>query len=266
MASYVAYDTSIQNKVVDIFKKHIQTYFASTLGLETDIINILKALVLLESSYNPDALFIKAAYTVSPNQAGYDYLNSSAAISILQTGNTTQKAYLAQGIDAIGPMQVLGLNIIKGGSLKTGKCEVERLRPDLISTLVVNPGETPYNILLGISNLDKSLLAGLVMLEGKYKAVVQFPDGFGFNSDKNKLRFKTKISAAVGAYLGTIGADKNGVTAEKYAATITNGSYYIAANKGTGIPIGSSKISVASNAGPSTNGSNQSKISSAGCG
>lgn len=116
-------------------------------------------------------------------------------------------------------MQVVGWNFVRGAS-STGQCEIERLRPDLASILVLNPGVDLIAAYIGEANLNKALLAGLVVLEGKYKAAQANGEGFSLNGDPYKRIFTSKIAAAVAAYLGLGKSDALGTTPETYARSI----------------------------------------------
>jgi hypothetical protein len=258
----VGLDVSRVSKIRDIVKSLVGSHFSSTLGRETDVVNIINALVLQESSFNVNS--IGAANSTSKGTAGYSYKTSSAIAAKYTSGNSTERANLDKGVRAVGLMQVVGWNLIKGGA-PNGVCELERIRPDLSSTLVVNPGEDIYTAILGEPNMSKAILAGLIVLEGKYKATFANGSGFSVKGDPAKRTFSSRISGAVAAYLGLGKSDVNGTTPESYSDSIVGGKVYAEANGGNPIKISDSKIVIASSNGPSTNGSNQSPIGSAGC-
>jgi hypothetical protein len=257
-----ALDVSRVSKVRDTIKTLIDSHFASTLGREIDVVNIVSALVQKESSFNVNST--GKLVSATPGSLGYKYLRSSAISAKYATANPTETANLDKGRVAIGLMQIMGWNIIKGGS-PDGVCEVQRIRPDLAGSLVINPGEDPFAVMLGESNMSNAILAGLVVLDGKYKAVYETPAGYSVKGDKYKRNFYSKISAAVAAYVGLGKADLNGTTPEAYSNSIVGGDAYAVANGKGSIKIYDSKITIASSNGPSTNGSSQSRVGSAGC-
>ena len=259
-----AYTADIVSDIKDILKQLIPQYFGSTLARETDIVNIVAALIKRESSFNPDAIGIPVS--TRKGTGGARYLSSSAISSALATSSPTETINIqVGGVQAMGLMQVMGWNFVRGGS-PSGRCEIERLRPDLAGLLCVNPGDSIPAAIVGSSNISKALLAGLTILEGKYKAVQQNGDIFYFKNDSRKHEFSSKISAAVGAYLGLGIADALGTTAESYVQSIVGGEAYLAANGiGNNPKISNSVVVIASNNGPSTNGSGRSRIGVAGC-
>lgn len=259
----MSYSSDRVSRIKDRLKDLLPTYFGSTLDRETDVVNIVAALIHLESRFNVNAVG-KINPVTNKNSAAYKYISSSCIQDVLTTGNPTQVANVSQGLQAIGLMQVVGWNFVRGAS-QTGKCEIERLRPDLVGQLVLAPGSdliTPY---IGEANMDKALLAGLVILEGKYKAAQSNREGFFFKADPYSRVFSSRIVAAVAAYLGLGRADINNTTPEQYAQSIVGGSSYQLANGTSKIKISDSEVKKISSNGPSTNGSNQNKIGEPGC-
>lgn len=254
-------DTSRVSKIRYQIKTLVETHFASTLGRETDIVNVFSALICFESRYNVNA--VGKSVSANKGTAGYQYLNSSAVSAVLNSGNPTLIANAFQGITAIGLTQVMGWNFIRGGSL-SGRSEIERLRPDLALGLVVEPGTDLYAAFLGEANINKVILAGLIILEGKYRATQKIGDSWQVNGDPYTRKFYDRISGAVAAYLGLGRADANGTTPEAYAASIVGGSMYKVANSGS-VKISDSQVKVASSNGPTTNGSGLGTVKQAGC-
>jgi|HigsolmetaAR204D_1030405.scaffolds.fasta_scaffold11697_2 hypothetical protein len=206
----------------------IRTYFSGTLGREPDIVNIVMSLIYLESSFRPDA--IGPAIPLSASSSARDYWNSSAIASILKSATPQQRANIEQGLRAWGLMQCMGWNVVRGASKAGGgKQEIERHRPDLAPRLTVAPGESIEAKYYGEANVENQILAGLVILESKYKAVR--PSGNGFRI--GRLTFSTKMPAAVAAYLGLGARDvRTGITPEQYANSICYGRAYEIANNG----------------------------------
>lgn len=249
------------SKITDTISKMIDSHFAATLGKEPDIVKIVKALIYKESSFNVNAIGSPVSYR--KGTTGFNYMTSSS-INAFLSENPSQISVILEGVRAYGLMQVMGWNLVRGGA-PSGKCEVERLRPDLASSLCVNPGTSVTSMLIGESNLQNSILAGLVILEGKYRSVTSVSGGFGVKGDPYKRVFVSKISAAVAAYLGLGKADLNNTTPEEYSAQIVGGSVYAKAN-GSSLKIRDSAINIASAVGPSTNGSSLNNIGVPGCG
>lgn len=251
-------------KVKDIIGKLVSQHFSATLGREFDIINIVNALVYYESQHNVNA--IGKPVSTGYRTGGSAYFNSSAVVSILSNSTTTpeQRANLNYGITAIGLMQVMGWNFVRGAA-PSGQCELERLRPDIAGPLLVNPGEDILSKILGEANMEKAILAGLIMLEGKYRATNQYGKGFGVQGDQYRRTFITRLQGAVAAYLGLGVADRNGTTPEKYTNEIVGGATYAKANGKGSLYVRDSEIRLASTSGPGTNGSGLDNLKITGC-
>lgn len=219
----------------------IKSKFASTLGKEEDITNIFLALMLLESSFNVNATGKEVNESIS--SGARDYWNSTPVKTVRQNGSPPQKNNVFFGKKAIGVAQVMGWNLVRGASVKTGKCEVERLRPDLASELCVDAGDDILAKYLGDANLSTAITAGLVILEGKWKSCVKTSEGWKVGSKVFPLR----ISAAIAAYLGLGAKDVvTGLTPEAYTASIVGGKKYAEANGTSSPAVRDSQIQVAS--------------------
>jgi hypothetical protein len=262
----VASNSNRVTLVKDKIKARIDSSFASTLGRESDIVNVISALIHFESRFNTNAL----GDIVFPDQYSkngtYLFKNSPAIVSFLSNPSTTypQRANIDKGLRAVGVMQVMGHYFIKGAA-PSGKTELERSRPDLATPLLVNPGDDIFTNILGEANLDKAITSGLIILESKYKAVSFGSGYYYFTADKYGRKFSSRLQAAVGAYLGLGKADGNNTTLEKYALSIMGGSSYKIANGKDSLKIRDSEVVVASSNGPSTNGSDLGKIIPPGC-
>ncbi len=259
----MAYDTSKVTKIKDIIKSEVETNFVSTLGQEPDIVNIVSALVLRESSFNPSATS-RAPNPAGRGTAGGSYINSSAVQSVISQGDSVKNANIIQGLFAVGLMQVLGMYFVRGGS-PTGVGELERLRPDLAADMMVDPGESIFDGVLGPDNQVTAIRAGLIILEGKYRATKFSGSGYSIKGDPLNRKFPSQIAGAVAGYLGLGRADLNGTTPEAYSAQIVGGSFYAAANSGT-LKVKGSTTTVASSNGPTTNSTGQKPLGIAGCG
>lgn len=261
VVAQAGYTTTLRNNMRQIYQAQISANFAGTLGQVTDIVSILVSQAYYESRLNTNALGPILSLSSSIVR---DYLNSPAITTFLATANPTQKANVRIGIQAMGLGQSLGLNSVRGASAKTGKCLIEAARPDLSSTLCVNPGEDLIAAFLGDSNLQKALQIQMVVLESKWKSVVSTSDGWMSKGDPFSRIFPSRISASVAAYLGLGAADSNGTTPVAYAASIVGGQNYSIAN-GTNLQVAQRSVQTASAASPSTNGSNAIRITKAGC-
>lgn len=261
MATGVSFSTQRVTKVKSIVQDEIAAHFMASLGQEQDILNIVSAQIYKESSF--DASVIKGPVSYRPGTSGFAYFNSAVMQSLSLRGDPGEVARSFQGVYAIGIMQVMGWNFVRGAS-PTGRCELERLRPDLAGELTVAPGEDIYSLILGEANLPLAIRAGLTILEGKYKAVNYTPEGYRVRGDLFNRLFPSKMAGALAGYLGLGASDSNGTTPQGYAATILGGPAYQKAN-GNGLSAKDSKINIASNQGPSTNGTGQKPIGVAGC-
>jgi hypothetical protein len=256
-------------QIKDITGKLVKAHFANSLGLEPDIVNIINALVKKESGFISNSLGKPVG--TGKGSMGANYMNSSAVQAVLRSSSVTeiQKNNIDNGLRAVGLMQIMGYNFVRKAT-STGVCELERVRPDLAPQLVVEPGEDMITPILGDTNMDKAILAGLIMLEGKYRAVQplqvsQKLRGYTVKGDPYRRVFSTKLSGAIAAYIGLGKADLNGTTPEAYSASIVGGDVYIAANGKASYKIYDWSMNVVSTNGPATNGINQDKIGSPGC-
>lgn len=238
----------------------LKQYFSSTLYTVDDMSNIFLALMLKESSFNANARY-KAPLDPYTSSGAKDYYFSPAIQSILSgSGNFDQKQNEPEGRTALGLTQVMGWNIVKGAS-RSGKCVVEQYRPDLVSRLCINPGDSAAYKLLGPDNIENSILAGLVVLESKYKIGSPTQSGgWGVRivsgGTSQILQFPSRIYSAVAGYLGYGTADANGTNYLTYASQIVGGSVYAAANGAAAPSISGFKSQTAAVAysGPTTSG------------
>ena len=207
-----------------IITSNISSYFSSTLGTEEKIAEIVLALCQKESSFR-NTVF---GPPVTSGSGYMDYYNSTVIKNVLANGSQPQKDNVAQGYRAIGVMQVMGWNFVKGASVKNGVCEIQRLRSDLSDTLCVSPGDNIQAKIMGSSTI-LAVLAGLTLLEGKWKAVKRTAQGWSSGS----YVYPSRISAAVSAYLGSGASDVLGTTPQAYASSIVGGAAYALANNGS---------------------------------
>jgi hypothetical protein len=245
----------IRARVTDLIK----TNFASSLGQAPDIVNIFMALIQRESAFN-----VKNAR--GPNY-GWSHLSRiskySAVSKAYDSGTAVQRSNIINSAAAYGLCQVTGYYCLKGCG-PSGKSELERLRPDLAGPLTVSPGEDISSKLLGEDNSDNQLLAGLIVLEGKYLEMAPKLVSQG--------KYSNRLTAAISAYLGLGKSDSLGTTPEAYANSIIRGSAYQIANNGIG-PNGqplmasaggvSSKRKIGSN--PDKTAASGNNLSMAGC-
>jgi hypothetical protein len=198
-------------------KEILQTSFSSTLARETDIVNIIMSLIYTESSFKP-----RRGITY-PKSHINKVISWSAIKNKYNMGTAEERGNITDSIAAFGLAQVTGYYVTKGAS-PGGQSEIQRLRPDLAAPLILDPGMNVSTILLG--NTRNQILAGLIVLEGKYRSI------YVDNLVKKGI-FNNRLTAAVSAYLGIIGAsDGLGMTPERYANKIIRGSSYQIANNG----------------------------------
>jgi hypothetical protein len=198
--------------------------FANTLNREPDIVNIVMALIFKESFFNVAAAGPVLSSTNSSTARAYQ--GYSAIKAALAGASPQVTANINQGLRAWGMMQCMGLNVVRGAG-PAGKCEIEVARPDLAGQLLVNPGDSISAKYQGQANINNQLLAGLVILESKYKIV----KGSGNACTVGKMTFGSKIAATVAAYLGLGSHDTaTGITPQSYSDSICYGSAYQTAN------------------------------------
>lgn len=262
-----------------IIKTHLDTHFKSTLATQNDMVNIFLALMLRESSFDNGANSAPPAIVAKGSKgetAGYSYLYSSVIQNKLKeieairsSGSSTddqkeaakqQYKNIYSGLTPFGLTQTMGWNHVKGAS-STGKCLIESARPDLAPGLVIAPGDSLKNFLLGDSNMSKNVLAGLIVLESKWNSCKPSKDGWRIGDYVYPLR----ISAAVSAYLGLGKADQLNTTPGAYTASIVGGSFYAKANGASAPVIRDSSIQYASSDGPLIALSSTTRVTSTGC-
>lgn len=248
-------------RVKSILMDELEAHFSATLLQEPDIVNILAGMVHLESRFDYNRVGPPVSYR--PGTQGFVYFNSSVMKALDKRGIPLEVANSFQGIQAVGLMQVMGWNFVRGASY-SGKCEIERLRPDLAVDLTVAPGEDIFAWILGEGNMDKAIRAGLIVLEGKFKLVSYSTEGYKVRGDPFNRKFPTKIGGAVAAYLGLGRADSNGTTPEAYSASVVGGADYVAANSNS-LKVKISTVNVASSRGPTTNSTGQRLVVVPGC-
>jgi len=211
-------------KIGEVLRAHFQASFPGTdLGY---LQGVIAGLVYMESSFNSKAF-------VSSGSMDRSFTKSTAFSLVVNSGDPVKYANAVRAATGVyGLMQVRGSYLVRGGST-SGVGEIERIRPDLALTLCVAPGDSVEDKLLGDSNIENALLAGITILEGKYKAVPSImkrdPSG-GYVYSKAGLRFPSRIAAAVGSYLGLQGADRFGTSAVSYATSIVGGESFRIAN------------------------------------
>lgn len=251
---------------------NIEQYFSGTLGTEPNVVNYVMGLIQFESGSRPGARgpYVSEVPTAKQRQGSSgarQYMSSTSVSNIVKSGDADQKRNIQSGKIAQGLMQVMGWNIVKGGSA-SGKCLIEETgRAELVDRLCIAAGDSIEAKILGDDNIDNNILAGLAVLETKYKACRLRKQGWSAGG----AYFSTKLSCAVGAYLGIGGKDLvTGVTADSYVASIMGGDAYRRANgssykiAGIDTPSGGSGVSTKSAqsaaSGPTTNGTGQPNI------
>ena len=262
----------LRQKIRAVVSSDLEQYFSATLGTEPNIVNYVMSLIQYESGTRPykPGPYVSEVPTAKQrlgSSRAKQYMNSTSVSAIVKSGDATQKTNIQSGKIAQGLMQVMGWNIVKGASA-SGKCEIEETRrSDFIDKLCISAGDSIEAKLLGEENIENNVLAGLAILEMKYKACRLRKEGWTAGG----AHFSTRLSCSVGAYLGVGGKDLvTGVTADSYVSSIMGGKAYREAN-GTGYkiagidtPAGGGEVSVKSaqsaSSGPTTNGTGQPNI------
>ena len=251
--------SALKQTVRGIISSSIDTYFKSTLGTEPGIVDYVMGLVQMESSFRPGITGPMVSEVATPKQKvpssrARQYIESGPVQAILATGSAEQKRNLQSGKVAQGLMQVMGWNIVRGGSSKTKRCEVEESKQTAIAQrILVNAGESIESRLLGEANMENNILAGLLILEQKYLSARRSSTGWYVG----KATFSSRVRAAVGAYLGVAANDLvTRVSAEEYVASIVEGeSFRVANGKEPGRGDIVVRTAQSTSTGPTTNGS-----------
>lgn len=253
-------------KVKDTIKTLIDTHFTNTLGRENDIVNVVNAIAYHESRYNSTAIgpvvsSLKGTY-------GYKYITSSTCQIILNNSSTdvdtmTKKDNIKKGLRAFGLIQVMGWNVIRGAT-QTGICEMERLRPDLAPSLIISAGDSLADNFLGEANIEKQLLAGLILLESGYKLCQKSGQNYSIMYNGNEVTFSSKLAGTVATYIG-LGKSDGYITPETFINRIMYGEAYIAANGNNTATYTVANNLISSN-GPSSSSTGLKPITVVGCG
>ena len=255
----------LRQKIRSAVSSSIEQYFQATLGTEPNIVDYVMGLIQFESGSSPSAQgpYVSDIPTAKQRQGSSrarQYMSSTSVSNTSKVGDAIQKRNIQSGKIAQGLMQVMGWNIVRGASA-SGKCEIEETRrTDLIDRLCISAGDSIEAKLLKEENIENNVLAGLAILEMKYKACRLRSGGWSAGG----AYFSTRLSCAVGAYLGVGGKDLvTGVTADDYVASIMGGDAYRKANGGAGYRISgdvSVKTAQSASTGPTTNGTGQPNI------
>jgi len=234
--------TTTKQNVKTIITNLLGQYFTSTLNNESNIANIVMAMVQQESSFSYNA--IGPVISTSVSSGAKDYWNSQPIQNLLATGTPTQKSLVAQGLQAYGLLQCMGWNFIQGASKKNGQTEIQISRPDIASILCVPPGTDLTTLYQGQATASNQILAGLTILESKYKHISQTSSGWHYGNSSQY--FSSKIAASIGAYLGLGGYDRaTGMTPNQYVSNILYGKMYVLANGSAAGGVSGNATSVA---------------------
>lgn len=251
--------SALSQKVRGTVESLVNQYFGSTLGTEANIAQYVMGLIQFESGLRPGVKGPVVSEVPTSRQAqgssrARQYMDSDPVKKVKDTGDAQQVANIQGGKVAHGLMQVMGWNIVRGGSSRAKRCEIEETgRLDLITRLCVNAGDSIEAKLLGEANMENNILAGLAILETKYLATRRKSGGWSAGGSI----FSSRLGAAVGAYLGVGGRDLvTGVTADQYVASILGGEAFRIANGSTsGNGASSVRTAQAAASGPTTDGS-----------
>jgi hypothetical protein len=253
---------SIKQSCSTIISAQLGQYFATTLNTEKNIVNLVMAQIQAESSFNTQDAQGPSISTINSSGAR-DYQNSGPIQNILAKGHgTPQSVNVSQGLHAWGCLQSMGWNHVKGASLKSGKCLIEQARPDLVSLLCINPGESIQALLNGGTSVQLQILAGLVILEAKYKTVKQVNGGFQVGT----FVYPDKMSATFQAYIGIASTDiGNGSSTSAYVSSIMYGAAYKAANGPSTITVSNGSVGQTSSNGPAITPATGNNLHPVGC-
>lgn len=259
VSSKPATSSALAQKVKGVVDSLVKQHFTSTLGTEPNIVEYVMGLIQFESGLRPGikgpvVSEVPTARQAQGSSRARQYMDSESVKKIRETGDAQQRTNIQSGKVAHGLMQVMGWNIVRGGSSKSKRCEIEETgRADLIARLCVNAGDSIEAKLLGEANMENNVLAGLAILETKYLACRRKSGGWSAGG----AVFSSRLGAAVGAYLGVGGRDLvTGITADQYVASILGGEAFRVANgSSAGNGTASVRTAQASNTGPGTNGS-----------
>ena len=180
-------------------------------------------MIQAESSFRP-----QTAYASGTESKWNQMMTWSSIKNKYNSGTQLERSNLKYSNGNLGLTQVTGWYVIDGAG-PSGKSEMSRMRPDLAPGLIVAPGVDVKTILMG--STEKQILAGLIVLEDKYKSSVAA-------SWVRKGIFKNKLEAAVGRYMGELDSvDKNKMSPRTYVQKIFYSKNYQMANGS--IPAGS---------------------------
>jgi hypothetical protein len=257
-ATGVVASSSVKQICTTTITSLLNQYFANTLNKEKDIVRLVMGMIQAESSFNVNA--VGPALNPVTSSGAADYAYSQAIINAVNTGGTIALNNANQGVHALGLMQTMGWNHIKGASKKNGKQLIEIARPDLVSVLCINPGENLFDKFLGQANVSNQILAGLVVLEQKWKATKQVGGQFQIGSGPNTFTYPSRMQCAIQGYIGLSSTDKgNGSSTSSYVANIYYGSAFNSGNSPGGPGVQNATASSSAN-GPtitSASGDNQ---------
>lgn len=200
----------------------IKPNFSATLGTITDISKLVLACIYHESRFNP------AANSGLHGESQFQKFKKFPAIAAKYASDKTtegQKVNMRNSVAGFGLMQATGWYTIKGAG-PDGKNELMRMRPDLAGPLLIEPGED-VNTVLGPDKITNQILAGLIILEAKYKTA----NSMWANPPTAAKPYSSRLAAMFGGYLGQ-GFDKFGSDPMSYAASIIQGDSYRVANSG----------------------------------
>lgn len=229
----------------------LDQYFKPTLGSEQGIVEYVMAIMQQESSLNPNGPPGPLISDISSSRAR-DFMNSQPVRALDNSSTPLQRRNIQDGKRAHGIMQLMGWNIVRGGSAKAQKCEFQQLRrKDLAEQFLVNAGDSITERLSGETNMERNILGGLLLLESKWERCRAVAGGWSAGGDT----FATRLACAVGAYHG---AAKPGTSlalaSQAYVNSVMGGKSYQIANKGSAGQSSEIRTAQAAASGPDTDG------------
>lgn len=252
MAKQGARPTSQWNQVlreeVGRWLKH--ETFATTIGKEPDIQNIIMALIQRESSINPGVtgLSVKTASSLARK-----IHNDPQVANVYNSASKTVQDNIDEMYIAWGAMQSMGWNHVY---LTSFPSEMISVNKELAKRVMVNLGDSIKAKMGGEQNYSNQVLAGMLMLTAKYNRVKRLGNGMWGIGTSSTHQSSSRLSVAIAAYLGLGKQDvRTKLTPMQYVQDIVYGSSYKVAN-GDGIRTGPMPTTVVSNSSPQNTAAN----------
>lgn len=231
-----AQSASRAQEIRGIIQSLVTSTFSGTLGTEKDIVNICMAICQQESTMGQrlQGLYLgtpgdsSAPNLIITNSSGArDYWQSSPVQALVSTASAAQRQNLKDGLCAWGVMQVMGWNLVRNASKRAKRQDLQGTPAD---SIMVNAGESISAVLGGQNNFRNQILAGLSILEAKWKISRRLSSG---QWQIGNITYNNQISCAVRGYIGLSDFDLGtGLRSSTYVENVIGGKYYQIANNG----------------------------------